>query len=375
LKRVNAITFLNYMVSGALTLIIPLLLLARNVNLTEIGVVLSVLPLVFLVARLVFAAIADYIGWSHVFLLINWPTTFASTVIYSFASSLPVFFVGKIVEGLRESSYWAVTRTAIFHLSPKGAGNEATKNNAIIWLGTAFGGAIAGIGIAYLGFSSTFSVLALASLAIGIPAVMLWKSSSKIPVPKTQRLFAPLNPKGRSRMFWMVSIAIMFNSLAVYPLIVLLLPVFMNQQLGYDYITIGLLFMVYNAISAAATFLSLKRPLSFHRAIMLTVISVVASFMLAGSGLFFPICLLSLAFVRGYGIGFFEYTVVKVAKDSKNVSIDIGLLHIPMRLAEFASVLAAGFLAQTFGYTPIFVTTGIFFGVYAFLSLHILKTK
>jgi hypothetical protein len=161
--RVNAITFLNYIVSGALTLIIPLLLLARNVNLTEIGIVLSVLPLVFLSARLVFAAIADYIGWSHIFLLINWPTAFVSAVIYSFASSLPVFFfVGKIVEGLRESSYWAVTRTAIFHLSPKRAGNEATKNNAVIWFGTAFGGAIAGIGIAYLGFSSILSVLALA---------------------------------------------------------------------------------------------------------------------------------------------------------------------------------------------------------------------
>jgi MFS family permease len=330
---------------------------------------------VFLSARLVFAAIADYIGWSHVFLLINWPTTLASTVIYSFAFSLPVFFIGKIVEGLRESSYWAVIRTAIFHLSPKRAGNEATKNNAVIWLATAFGGATAGIGITYLGFSSALSVLAFASLAIGIPAIMLWKSSTKTPMPKTQRLFAPLNPKGRSRMFWMVSIAIMFNSLAVYPLVALLLPVFMNQQLGYDYITIGLLFMVYNAISAAATFLSLKRPLSLQRAIILTVVSVVASFLLTGSGFFFATCLFSLAFVRGYGIGFFEHTVVKVAQDSKNVSIDIGLLHIPMRIAEFASVLASGFLAQTFGFTPVFLTTGIFFGIYVFLSLNILKSN
>jgi MFS family permease len=373
--RVNTITFLNYIVSGALTLIIPLLLLARNVNLTDIGIVLSVLPLIFLFARLLFAAIADYIGWSHIFLLINWPTTFASTLIYFFATSLPVFFVGKIVEGLRESSYWAVTRTAIFHLSPKRAGNEATKNNAVIWFGTAFGGAIAGLGIAYLGFSSILLVLALASLTIGIPAVMLWKDSGKTHLSKTQSLFTPLNPKGRSIIFWKVSIAIMFNSLAIYPLLVLLLPVFMNQQLGYDYVTIGLLFMVYNALSAMATFLSLKQPLNFQRALGLTIISVVASFLLAGSNLFFPICLFSLAFVRGYGVGFFEHTVVKVAQNSKNVSIDIGLLHVPMRLAEFASVLASGFLAQTFGYTPVFVMAGIFFGVYAFLSLRILNAK
>jgi hypothetical protein len=84
---------------------------------------------------------------------------------------------------------------------------------------------------------------------------------------------------------------------------------------------------------------------------------------------------LALAFVRGYGIGFFEHTVLKVAKGSKNISVDIGLLHAPMRIAEFSSMISAGFLVQYLGYTPIFLATGIFFGVYCFLSLFILKYK
>ena len=63
MRRVNAITFLNNFVAGALTLLIPLLLLAQHVNLAEIGMVLSVLPIVFLVACLLFAAVADQIGW------------------------------------------------------------------------------------------------------------------------------------------------------------------------------------------------------------------------------------------------------------------------------------------------------------------------
>ncbi len=373
MRRVNAITFLNYFVSGAVTLLIPLLLLARNVNVADIGIVLSVLPLVFLFARLLFAAIADYVGWSHVFLLINWPATFASVVIYYFASSLPIFIVGKLVEGLRESSYWAVSRTAIFHLSPNKAGSEATKNNAIIWLATAVGAVVAGAGIFYIGFSSTLGILVLASLLVGIPAVLIWRSSKKIRMPKTQSLFAALNPRGRSRTFWLVSIALMFNSFAIYPLITLLLPVFMAQQLGYSYIAIGVLFMLYNIVSATATFLSLKRPLSLTRAVTLTAASVIASVFLAGSGLFFPAFLMTLAFVRGYGIGFFEHAVVKVAKDSKNMSVDIGLLHAPMRLAEFSSVLAAGFLAQATGYAPVFIATGACFGVFVFLSLRAIR--
>ena len=373
MKRVNAITFLNYFVSGALTLLIPLLLLARNVNLAEIGIVLSVLPLVFLVARLLFAAIADYVGWSHVFLLINWPTTFASTVIYYFAFSLPIFLVGKVVEGLRESSYWAVSRTAIFHLSPRRAGEESTKNNAIIWLGTAAGAMVAGLCIASLGFTSTLAILMLVSLAVGFPAVLLWRSSKRIPMPKTASLFASIDPRGRSRTFWLVSLALAFNSFAVYPIVTLLLPAFMDRQLGYSYFAIGLLFMLYNLISAAATFLSLRKPLSLGRAVALTAVSIAASSCLAGSGFYFPIFVVALAFVRGYGIGFFEHAVLKVAKDSKNLSVDIGLLHAPMRLAEFSSVLAAAFVAQTVGYAPVFVATGLAFGIFLFISLYSLR--
>ena len=373
MKRVNAITFLNYFVSGSLTLIIPLLLLAHHVSVVDIGIVLSILPLVFLVARLLFAAIADYIGWSHVFLLINWPSTFLSCGIYYFASSLPVFALGKFVESLRESSYWAVSRTAIYHLSPTKAGNEATKNNATIWISTALGGAAAGAGIAYLGFSSIIAVLAIFSTLIGIPALMLWRSSSKISLPKNVPVMASLNPKGRPKLFWLVSIALMFNTLAIYPLVNLLWPAFMSQQLGYNYITIGVLFMLYYAVSAIVTYLTVKYSLNFTRAMTLSVISVIASIFLGGSTLFFVSCLFILAFVRGYGIAFFEHSVLKVSKDSTNISVDIGWLHAPMRIAEFSSMVSAGFLVQYLGYTPVFLAAGIFFGVYCFLSLFILK--
>jgi len=344
-------------------------------SIAEIGMVLSILPLVFLIARLFFAAVADYVGWSHIFLLVNWPSTVASIIIYYFANSIPIFFGGKILEGLRESSYWAVIRTAIYQLSPQKAGKEATKNNAIIWLATAAGGAFAGLSIAYIGFSTSLAVLALISLAIGIPAIMLRKNSAKTSLPKDRKIFAPLNPKGRTRLFWIGSITLMFGSLSVYPLVSLLLPVFMSQQLGYDYVSIGLLFLLYNIVSAIATFFSLKRPLSLGRAIALTSLSIVASTFLVYSNYAFIIGLIALAFVRGYGIGFFEYTIVKVTRNSKNICVDIGFIHVPQRIAEFASVLTAGFLAQILGYLPVFIATGSFFGFYSLLALYVINKK
>ncbi len=280
MKRVIADTSFNYLVSGALALIIPLLLLDRKVNVAEIGIVLSVYPLIFLSARLLFAASADRVGWGHVFTVINWPATFFSTLIYFLASSTFGFFVGKIVEALRESSYWAVNRTAIFSLSPNREEHEATRINAVIWLSTAGGSAIAGAGIAYIGFSSTLLVLIFASAIMGVPALALWKQRANSH-QKTQRpsgTAVSLNPKGRDRTFWRVSIALLFYSLATYPLITLLLPVFMDQQLKYNYLSIGVAFMLYNVVAALVTLVTLKRPINRARAALQSIIGLLASF-------------------------------------------------------------------------------------------------
>jgi MFS family permease len=374
MKRVTAVTFLNYFVSGGLTLAIPLLLLDRNVNLAEIGIIISVLPLVFLSVRMFLAALADQIGWAPLFLLFNWPATVISTAIYFLANSVPAFLIGKTVEGVKESAFWAVNRTAVFALSPKKEEREATRINAVIWLATAIGSAAAGIGIAYLGFSSTLGIMLIASAAMGIPAYLLrhaGKRNAKLKIPD---VLTSLNPRGRDKTFWLVSIVLLFNSLATYPLTTLLLPVFMDQQLQYDYISIGLAFMLYNVVAAIVALGTLKRSLNIKRVVVQSLIGLFAAFLLADSGFYFPALFLALAVTRGLGIGFFESIIAKVSKNRQTVSVDIGLLHIPTRFAEFASVLSAGFIAQSFGYAPMFAASGIFFTIFSVSSLYILKS-
>jgi len=375
MKRVVAITFLNYFVTGGLTLTIPLLLLERNINLAEIGLVISILPLVFLFVRLLFAALADQLGWARFFILLNWPGTFFSTTIYFLANSTFAFFLGKIVEAVKESSYWAVNRTAIFSLSPKQKGKEATRISAVISLSFAIGSAVSGLGITYLGFSTTLGILITASSIMGIPAALLWgtdKSDSKLKILSAITL---LDPRGRSKTFWLVSFAMLFYSLALYPLGALLLPVFMAQELGYSYISIGMAFMFYNVISFLVTIFTLKMPLGIRRVFVQSLIALLATFLLANSGICFPALFLMLAVASGLGLAFFESIIAKATEDSTTVSVDIGLLHIPVRLAEFSSALGAGFVAQSLGYSPVFVASGIFFVAFSVLSLYVLKTR
>jgi len=375
MKRILAITFLNYFVSGGLTLTIPLLLLERNVDLAEIGIVISVLPLVFLVFRLFLAALADLVGWARFYILLNWPGSLFSTLIYFFASSTPTFLLGKIVEAVKESSYWAVNRTAIFSLSHKQEEKEATRNSAVLRLSTAIGSAASGLGIAYMGFSFTLSILILASATIGIPATLLWQTRRQSAKPRILRVVALLNPRGRERTFWFVSFTILFYSLATYPLVALLLPVFMSQQLGYDYTAIGIAYMLYNVIASSVTFSTLKMSLGVRRVVVQSLMALFASFLLANSDNYFPALFLVLALAHGLGIGFFESIIAKITKNRLTVSVDIGLLHIPMYLAEFTSVLCAGFVAQFLGYMPMFVSSGIFFTTFSALSLYALKAR
>ena len=374
MKRILTITFINHFISSGLALIIPLLLLERNVNIAEIGIVISVLPLVFLAVRLFFAALADQVGWSRFYLLLNWPGTLFSTLIYSVANSTPIFLIGKIVEAVKVSSYWAVNRTAIFSLSPRQKATGATKNSAILSLSTAFGSAISGLALTVSGFVFTFSMLTFASALLAIPAALLWRTQERRTGATIQQTITLLNPRGKGKTFWFTSLIMLCYSLAFYPLFALLFPVFMAQQLGFDYFTIGVAFMTYGLLTASVIYISLSFSFNSRRVLVQSAIAIFVLLLLTNSGNYFFLLFLTLALSDGLGIGFFESIITKVTKNKQTVSVDIGFLHIPMRFAEFISVLCAGFISQSFGFMPVFVASGIFFMIFSILALHILKT-
>jgi len=373
MKRILAITFLNFFIAGGLTLAIPLLLLERNVDLIEIGLVISILPLVFMVARLLIALAADLKGWNRFYLLFNWPGSLLATLVYFFASSTPMFLIGKIAEAMKESSYWAINRTAIFSLSQGREEKEATRNYAVIMLATAIGSVAAGLGISYFGFPLTLGGFVVAAGLIGFPAAMLWKTRKRDSVPDPARIGRLITLRRYGRKFWFTSITLLFFSLAYYPLLNLLIPVFMAEKLGYSYISIGVAYMLFNLIASAIIFGTLRFRPGVKRGVLQIFIALFASFLLAYSGFYFLGLFLALGVAEGLGLGFFESVVAKATKGKPSVSFDIGLLHVPMRLAEFASVLYAGLIAQNVGYVPVFFSCGIFFAIFSVLGVYLLR--
>ena len=133
--------------------------------------------------------------------------------------------------------------------------------------------------------------------------------------------------------------------------------------------------MLYKIISSIVTFGMLKTSLSLKRSILQSLTFFVATFFLVYSNNYFFIPFLAIALAEGLGIGFFESVVAKATKNSPSVSFDIGLLHAPMRFAEFASLLFAGFIAQSIGYMPIFVLSGFFYSIFSILAWYVLKVR
>jgi hypothetical protein len=121
--------------------------------------------------------------------------------------------------------------------------------------------------------------------------------------------------------------------------------------------------------------LTLKTPLNAKRAATQSALSIIATIALAYAGFFFIALLLILAMVRGLGIGYFEGMIVQATRTRKAVSVDIGFLHVPMRLAEFASVILAGFIVQAMGYSPVFIASGVFFAVFSIMSYKIINSE
>jgi hypothetical protein len=119
----------------------------------------------------------------------------------------------------------------------------------------------------------------------------------------------------------------------------------------------------------------LRFSLGIKRVILQSSIALFAAFLLSSSNSYFFAPFLALAVAQGLGWIFYESIIAKATKDKPNVSVDIGLLLVPLRFAEFGSVLYAGLIAQTIGYFPVFVSSGIFFAIFSVLALYFLRLK
>ena len=218
-KKYLAINYLYNFIYDAFDVMLPLYLAYHGVALADMGLLLSIFPLVFLVARLFFSMAADVYG-TKPFYILTGVSNIAAVLSYSVFSPL-AFILGKVFDGITSSAFWAVNRSSLSNISPKGETHVAINLASMRLLGAGTGRLAIGFVLAYFSFSGGF--VFLGAVAICLTLVAFRVPLGKSPCKPTFTLNKPLS-------FWLSSLALAIFGGVRMMLIAFLYPLYMNSQ-------------------------------------------------------------------------------------------------------------------------------------------------
>lgn len=372
MRRLLLVNLLDAFIAGAYTLMIPLLLVERNMNITTIGLVFSVLPLVFVVSRLFFAASADSLGFRKFFNL-NAAGNFVSVVLYSLSSSSTSYALARGVQGVKEASLWAVNRNAAYEIAGDQNADVASRIIFVRALPLALGAIASGFLIFWVGFTPVFIILAFLSVLIFVPASML-RIGGKEKESILFEVIKKLDPTSVSKTVWSASIVMCFYFLASSLTIGFVLPIFLRSR-GLGYWEIGILLAAYNALGALLLLLTAQKVLTVKNAIIVQALLYLPAALIIplSEGWLMTAMIVLMAIAEWTSYMTMESVVVNAVRGCENTATAISFLFTPGQLATMVGFVLAGLLVEMYGYTAPFWVAGMFFVTYSASAWLMLK--
>lgn len=362
-----AINFLHSFIAAAVAVLLPLYLLEKNITIENIGLVFSVLSVIMLIFRFIFAVIADYIG-TRILFIGNAITHIATIVAYLLSTSSIHFTMGKVIEGFRAAAFWSVNRTEIYHIKEK----DAEKNAAIMGssrkFATFFGFVAIGFILLFLSIQNSFLFLIVCSMLLFYYSLNVKNDRAKKSLGLNTFLLELR--KKQSARFWVTAIVLSISAIYEAPLLSLVIPLYMATVLNSSASTIGFGLALYSISQSLASYLASKF-FSSSLLVLGTILFGSLPFLLLSSlsEQNLLLALIIMGFGGGLGlINIMETSMVRAVKDSATPSIGISLLVVPYRAVEFVTLAAVGFAITGFGYNTVFSVLGVSFALYAILA-------
>ena len=368
MKKIDLVNVLYTLIFSISAVVMPLYLIEKKIDVSSIGFIISLGPFVFMFLRVTLAAYADSLGTKKIDIFYS-VSNLLAILSYYFGSSQLFYAVGNTLEGFRSSGFWAVVRTETL----KGVDQKDTGKNLVHYsnlrqvvegLGKIIGGAL----IVFIGFSNTLLTLVLSSIAL-----LIINLTGKEDLPNIRRSSVSHHLfKHRPKTFWFSAILQMLIWLPYNASSYFILPLYLNKFLQFDYWQTGLYMATY--ILGIGLFSVLFRRLSFDMPKLYSLSSlIVIGYLLipfCGSFIILPLILISIGNGCSNLIG--EYILVDQIIRSKDVSTDIGMTYVPLKIVEALFYLCGGFLISSFGYGPLFVMMAISIIVFLILSRKII---
>jgi MFS family permease len=353
--RILAANFIIPFIMSAFAVMLPLYLLELNISLIEIGILFSLMPLVFLIFRMLFASFADAQGTGRIVLLYA-GSAILTPAVSAIATTSIVFSGAKFFEGLLHSGIWSVNRTEIIQsYGKRQAERQLALHQGVRYFADAAGRLGAGLLILYLGFQYSFLALsAVGVIFLVIALLSLGKSLKPLKEDKgfIKRIFEP-----KSGRFWRLSFHLLFLALAADMLFMFIIPVFAATELLLGPAEVGAVLAILSLGAGAASLALVQHNIGKSVLFALTFLGMALPIMLlpfSGSGILFWLSILVLSIGLGSSFVLYEEILGHAMKNHKNISTDIGLVHIPLRAGEFLFLASAGFMVSFLGWAPLF---------------------
>jgi len=356
IKNVIFIQILNSFVSGILYVVLPLLMLERNIDIVSIGLIYASLPMVFQLTRVGFAVISDLIG-RKLFFILNGILSALYITVYYFAYTPLEFLFGKISEAINGASVWSVNRAFILEQSKK-KWKSLARFRSFARIFSAIGILVAGFLVTLIFYSSTLVICILISILI-IPAALaiIEKKKGKFRIEKA---FDNLDLRKRGVTFKKVLIFFLLLGLSFGLIAGYVFPLFLIEN-KFNPEIIGALLGIQIFLSGLSLYFSIGK-FSFEKIILYGGLFYSIILFLIG----FTSSLLAIAFFLIFGIAdgvminVQEGIYSKVTKDG-TYATDIGLLLIGFHGGRTITLALSGFLITFYGFSFLFSLSALIF--------------
>lgn len=360
-KSAFAIQAINAFIVGVIYILLPLLMLEKNISIESMGLIFAILPLVTQTNRLLFGIVSDYTGRKK-FYWLNGVMNITFLAVYYFANTPLNFLLGKINEGFRNASLWSVNR-AYFMDHTKEEEQALIKLRGINSIFQALGIFSAGYLVTKLFYNKTLTLLMGLSFLI-FPFVKMLRETERRQISILAILKA-LDFRHKSKKFkafvanfFLIGLAWGFTSGYILPLFL--------KEVGIKVEYIGLFLGIkifFSGIFAYTfhAFWSGKKKILIGGLLVSLLLIILPFSNQAG----LPWLIMLLGIVTGISIAGRETIFTEVA-DHNTLGRDIGILMIGTHVGMSIAQALSGFIIISFGFPVLFLASAI---LYAFFSI------
>ncbi|MGC8850304.1 MAG: MFS transporter [Candidatus Bathyarchaeia archaeon] len=360
----TAINVLDAFVTGAYTLIVPLVMIKKGVSFSAMGPVFSAFPITFLTFRMLFSSAADSVGFRK-FFHANASCNLASALLYAASTSPASYAAAKMVQGVKEAALWAVNRSAAYGAAEDRSPQMASSILLFIRaLAITVGAAASGFLISWMSFEQVFLMLAILSALIFIPALM--SDMGRCGNLDLKELLGRLDPRIINGRIWRTAFTMSLYTAASTLATGFVLPVFLHEK-GLGYWEVGMILAAYTGMGALLLPYALRATPSIDRiAYIQTLLYVPAAVLIPMTG---GKLMIIMVLIMGLGESIsyltWESLISREAVGREDMATTIGFLHAPSNLIMIPSYILAGVLVEKLGYTAPFLAAATLFLIYS----------